>query len=225
MGVKSKIFGKYLLITNTLSCGVMMAAGDIFQQRSNFLKKHMANQIDQQPVNDQTTAISMMNCSNQKNNNDPERLELLVRVVDENEVDSKTSNNFDFVRCRNMTAVGLLQGPFHHYFYAFLEKTLPGKSTVSIFKKTLVDQTIASPTCLGIFFFGLGLMEQKNLNDINGEVKLKLLDTWKVDCMFWPPTQFINFLFVPIQYRVIYINLMTMIYDVFLSYMKYDAHS
>ncbi|CAB0036464.1 unnamed protein product [Trichogramma brassicae] len=156
-----------------------------------------------------------------KNNNDPERLELLVRVVDKNEVDSKTSDNFDFVRCRNMTAVGLLQGPFHHYFYAFLEKTLPGKSTVSIFKKTLVDQTIASPTCLGIFFFGLGLMEQKNLNDINGEVKLKLLDTWKVDCMFWPPTQFINFLFVPIQYRVIYINLMTMIYDIFLSYMKY----
>lgn len=206
MGVLNKMFGKYLLVTNTMSCGLMMGAGDVMQQRSDFLKRHMTKPSEQRTSNRTTPG------------------EEASAARPEDEPDGEAApEGYDYVRTRNMTAVGLLQGPFHHYFYTLLEKHLPGKSTGSIFKKTVLDQTIASPTCLGIFFFGLGVLERRTLHEINSEVKLKLASTWKVDCMFWPPTQFLNFLFVPIRYRVIYINFMTMIYDMFLSYMKYDA--
>lgn len=218
----SKMFGKYLLLTNTLSCGLMMAAGDLMQQRSDFLKKHMAK-----PTTNEQTSTSAEHRKNLAKNLDAEleKLQNVVRIVAKNEapVAANTTDGYDWTRTRNMAVVGLLQGPFHHYFYAILEKLVPGRGTASIMKKTLLDQTIASPTCLGIFFFGLGVMEHRNLQDINSEVRLKLLDTWKVDCMFWPPTQFINFMLIPLQYRVMYINFMTMIYDIFLSYMKYDA--
>ncbi|KAJ8687633.1 hypothetical protein QAD02_023427 [Eretmocerus hayati] len=227
MGVFRLMFGKYLLVTNTVSCGLMMAAGDVMQQRSDFLKKHMQqvrNNNTESSIASKsiTPAIEKMQAIQRvyaQENEDDEIVTIVSKNKDKNSI--AEDDDFDYVRTRNMTTVGLLQGPFHHFFYAILEKKLPGKDTVAIFKKTFLDQTIASPTCLGIFFFGLGVMESKNLSDINGEVKLKLFDTWKVDCMFWPPTQFINFLFVPIRYRVIYINFMTMIYDIFLSYMKY----
>ncbi|KMQ95431.1 mpv17-like protein 2-like protein [Lasius niger] len=86
----------------------------------------------------------------------------------------------DYARTRNMTVVGLIQGPFHHWFYTILDRVLPGRSAKSIVKKMLLDQSIASPTCLAIFFVGLGIMEHRKIEEICKELKLKFYDTWKV---------------------------------------------
>lgn len=200
MTVWKKLFGKYLLVTNTVSCGLMMAAGDVLQQRNEYLRKHKC-------LPTRTYVMAASPHAEQKFYN------------------SKDSDKYmhDYVRTKNMAIVGLLQGPFHHWFYMILDRVVPGKTVLSVIKKTCLDQSIASPTCLGIFFIGLGLLEHRTMEEICEEMKLKLYDTWKVDCCFWPPTQCINFLFVPLHYRVLYINFMTMIYDIFLSYIKYDA--
>lgn len=95
-------------------------------------------------------------------------------------VKSSSNDSVDITRLRNMGIVGLLQGPFNHYFYTTLDRYLPGKNAMSLMKKTILDQTIASPSCLGIFFVGLGLLERRNLQEIQGEVRLKLFDVWKV---------------------------------------------
>lgn len=201
MGVfRQLLFGKYLLITNTVSCGLMMAAGDVIQQRSEYWKKYSQKYFPTRvlaasPEDEETTAIF-----------------------------STFAYGHDYARTRNMMVVGLIQGPFHHWFYTILDRILPGRSAKSIIKKTLLDQSIASPTCLAIFFVGLGILEHHKVEEICKELKLKFWNTWKVDCCFWPPTQCINFLFVPLHYRVLYTNAMTMIYDIFLSYIKYDAH-
>lgn len=199
MAVLRKIFGKYLLITNTVSCGLMMGIGDLIQQRSEYWRRS----------NNCNISTSVKNGNNS----------LLANIKDLEEA----SYTHNYMRMKNMITVGLLQGPFHHYFYAALERFIPGRNAKSIVKKTLLDQSIASPTCLIIFFVGIGLLEHQKIQAIYEELKLKLCDTWKVDCCFWPPTQSINFCFVPLRYRVLYTNFMTMVYDIFLSYMKYDA--
>lgn len=198
MGILSKLFGKYLLLTNTVSCGLMMGFGDILQQRSEHWKRNDSQNTDKD-----------------HNKKKPPTSADIENVDEEYE--------HDYIRTKNMLIVGVVQGPFHHYFYAILDRTLPGKDATSLVKKTLLDQFVASPTCLAIFFFGHGALEHRKIEDIHNEVKLKFMDTWKVDWCFWPPVQFVNFLFVPIRYRVLYINLMTMIYDIYLSYIKYDA--
>ncbi|XP_076758018.1 mpv17-like protein 2 isoform X1 [Xylocopa sonorina] len=200
MTVWKKLFGRYLLVTNTVSCGLMMAVADIIQQRSEYMRKHKYL----------SSGRYVMAASPQ---------------VEKNFLNSRISDDYthDYVRTKNMTIVGLAQGPFHHWFYMILDRVIPGRNAVSVVKKTCVDQTIASPICLGMFFVGLGLLENRTVEEIREEVKTKLYDTWRVDCCFWPPTQCVNFLFIPLRYRVLYINFMTMIYDVFLSYIKYDA--
>lgn len=45
----------------------------------------------------------------------------------------------------------------------------------------------------------------------------------QMDWIVWPPTQYINFAYLSPKYRVVYINFVTMLYDVFLSYVKYEV--
>lgn len=201
MTVLKKLFGKYLLVTNTVSCGLMMAGADMIQQR----REHW----------------------NKGNENLSSRTRVMAASPDDVQREEEFNNTatyiHNYMRTRNMTAVGLLQGPFHHWFYMMLDKMFPGKNALTVVKKMCLDQMIASPACLGIFFVGLGVLEHRKIEEIYKELKAKLYDTWKVDCCFWPPAQCVNFLFVPLRYRVLYTNFMTMIYDIFLSYMKYDA--
>lgn len=179
----------------------MMATGDVIQQRSEQWRKYCSQKYFPSSVmaasseDEGTTATS-----------------------------STSGHGHDYTRTKNMLVVGLLQGPFHHCFYTMLDRVLPGRNAKSVVKKTLLDQSIASPVCLAIFFIGLGVLESRKVGEMCKELKLKFCETWKVDCCFWPPTQCINFLFVPLHYRVLYTNAMTMVYDIFLSYIKYDAY-
>lgn len=135
----------------------MMAAGDIIQQRSDHLKK-----------NRYIPGTSLVLAASPED----ERKRGNSRISD--------AYAHDYVRTKNMTIVGLLQGPFHHWFYMILDKFLPGRNIASVVKKTCLDQTIASPTCLAIFFVGLGLLEHGSLEAIYEEMRVKLYDTWKV---------------------------------------------
>lgn len=135
----------------------MMAAADVVQQRREHWKKHYSHKyflssvIAASPEDEKVTAIS-----------------------------NTSAYGHDYMRTRNMTVVGLLQGPFHHWFYTVLEKILPGRNAKSVLKKTFLDQSIASPTCLAIFFVGLGILESRKIEEICKELKLKFCETWKV---------------------------------------------
>lgn len=158
--------GKYLLITNTVSCGLMMGFGDLIQQRNDYWKRHYYKYL---PSGRVMAASPELYANNES---------IVLSKVSSNKEGSLYKH--DYVRTKNMVIVGLFQGPFHHYFYLMLDRILPGRSAMTIIKKTCLDQSIASPTCLGIFFIGLGLLEQRNLKDIQNEIKLKFWETWKV---------------------------------------------
>ncbi|GLV34171.1 shams [Carabus blaptoides fortunei] len=132
---------------------------------------------------------------------------------------------YDYERVWRMFLVGLAQGPMHHYFYKYLDKFLPKQNLNSVGKKILVDQFVASPLFIISFFYGMGLLEGKCYAECKEELRAKFVTVYAMDWFIWPPTQFINFYYLAPQYRVLYINFITMVYDIFLSYVKHkDAH-
>jgi len=128
----------------------MMATGDVIQQRSEHWRKYFPTRV--------------------------------IAASSENEeaISGTSAYDHDYTRTKNMMIVGLLQGPFHHWFYTILDRVLPGRNAKSIIKKTFLDQSIASPTCLAIFFIGLGVLESRKIEEMWKEIKLKFCDTWKV---------------------------------------------
>ena len=46
---------------------------------------------------------------------------------------------------------------------------------------------------------------------------------FQFDWIIWPPSQYINFKYVPAAARVLYVNVITVVWDIFLSYIKHNV--
>jgi len=165
------------LTTNTITCGILLSAGDIIQQK----------------------------------------IEKAMRV--DKQIDH---HKHDVARTGRMFLVGLSQGPPHHYWYIWLDKLLPKRNLKTVGIKILADQFLAAPFFAITFIFGMGLLEDKRLSECWHEFILKFPAIYLFDWIIWPPSQYINFKYVPAAARVLYVNVITVVWDIFLSYIKHN---
>lgn len=56
----------------------------------------------------------------------------------------KIDNKTDWEKVKQLTVVGISQGPLHHYTYEWMERILPGTAKKTVFKKILSDQVCSS---------------------------------------------------------------------------------
>lgn len=136
---------------------------------------------------------------------------------------SKDEKNAKFNWDRNvkMFIVGAAGGPLHHYFYAWLDKKYPSVTLRTTTIKILYDQFVMAPMCIVLFFYSAGWLYGQSMANCWKELKSKIAVVLIADWMVWPGAQFINFYYLHPKYRVIYVNFVTMLYDVFLSYIKH----
>ena len=211
-----KGYTKNLLVTNTLTCSALLTGGDYIQQRIEQLR-------------------------GKSNTHDYSRSgKFLVSLI--SEVISSFNHLVSSSFSGRMAAVGLSQGPPHHYWYVWLDKLLPKKDLRSVVFKILLDQFIAAPFFAITFFYGMGILEDKRMSECWNEflqkfplvyavrLEIKGLKIKKVtqfllqfDWGIWPPTQYINFVYIPAAFRVLYVNCVTVIWDIFLSWVKHKV--
>ncbi|CAH0483082.1 unnamed protein product [Peronospora belbahrii] len=120
---------------------------------------------------------------------------------------------------RMMVWGGLVFGPLGHVWYNFLEKTIQGNSTAAIIKKIAADQLVLAPPLALAFFTYAGSAEGKPLRDTVQSAVTKFRPTLAVNWAVWPLVHVGTFGFVPLQYRVLYINLANVGWSAFLSQM------
>lgn len=128
---------------------------------------------------------------------------------------------FDYARILRMTIHGtFIFGISSFYFYSALEKHLEHFSkNLQVFLKVSIDELIYSPLSISALFASLSIMEGKNKQQIINKIKKDFLPTFIVDLIVWPILQTINFYFLPLKYRVLYISFCSLFWNVFLSSM------
>lgn len=179
--VSYTLFKKHLLVTNTVTSGILMSIGDGLSQH-------------------------------------------IERKWAAKERKSDINMKFDWPRNIKMFIVGAGFGPSHHYFYIWLDKVFPIVTFQSTITKVLYDQLVLSPIIIAQFFFTAGWLYGKANAESWQELKSKFITVYKIDWCVWPGAQFLNFYYVQPKYRVLYVNFVTVLYDIFLAYVKHDEH-
>jgi hypothetical protein len=126
--------------------------------------------------------------------------------------------SYDVARSLRMSAFGLtVIGPLGHFFYRLIDKKFPGKSVRTVLTKVVLDQTVFSPIYIPLFFAFEGWLEGLSRQEIIHNVKTRSIPTYIADCIVWPPAQTLNFWLVPPSQRVLYVSLVSIGWNVYLS--------
>ena len=116
-----------------------------------------------------------------------------------------------------------LYGPFSAGWYDLLDKyVLPEDPTsaLAVAAKVAADQVAWAPVLVTTLFAWDLAWNGDNVVGGGLQTKLRadLIDTLKVNWSFWPVFHVLNFRFVPPGDRILYINAVQVLYNVFLCY-------
>eukprot|EP00761_Pharyngomonas_kirbyi_P000378 gb/GECH01000378.1/.p1 GENE.gb/GECH01000378.1/~~gb/GECH01000378.1/.p1 ORF type:complete len:247 (+),score=69.52 gb/GECH01000378.1/:1-741(+) len=109
-------------------------------------------------------------------------------------------------------------GPFLHGWYQLMFRLFPGKPTLPrIVKQVAIDQSTLAP------FFGavyIGFTDLRNGVPPSQTIQTmpkRLYDILSVSIQIWPAAQVINYSFIPLQYRVLASNTVSLGWNVYLA--------
>lgn len=89
------------------------------------------------------------------------------------------------------------------------------KQTVA---RVAVDQLIGGPFFPAIFFTSLTLLEGGTLRQVRERLEKSWFRTWCVGAMVYIPASAINMTLIPAQDRVLFVNLVSLNWNAYLSY-------
>lgn len=127
--------------------------------------------------------------------------------------------NFDWSRNGKMFALGTALGPVTHFWYNYLDKILPGRTKYVLLRKICLDQCIGATLLTLTLIIGLHVLDEQKINPASVKEALddKFLTIYKADCAIWTPANTLNFYYVSAKYRVLYINVVTLFWNIIVS--------
>jgi len=120
----------------------------------------------------------------------------------------------DVSRLLKFALLGGGVAPLAHYWHLFLERNVKGP-----YLKLIIHQVVWSPIVTTIFYVVLSLLD--GLSDQPKRAIATLKANWfptvKANWKFWPIANFIMFMYIPPHLRVLFANLIGLIWAIILS--------
>uniref|UniRef100_UPI0037E939E7 peroxisomal membrane protein 2 n=1 Tax=Semicossyphus pulcher TaxID=241346 RepID=UPI0037E939E7 len=127
-------------------------------------------------------------------------------------------NELDAAGAARYAIYGLfITGPVSHYFYQLMEVWMPTTDPLCIVKRLLLDRLIFAPGFLLLFYFVMNILEAKGWGDFEKKMRGSYWTALKMNWKVWTPFQFININFVPVQFRVLFANMVALFWYAYLA--------
>jgi protein Mpv17 len=141
----------------------------------------------------------------------------------------RKANDLDYLRTVQVAVTGFFwSGPITHFWYAVLEKLyglIAGVFNIhnpvaGLCVRVALDSAIFSPMVITGYFTVRAFLEGNGLagakKKLTSLFKSTLFGAWK----FWPIANAFNFWFVPLQFRVLYMNVLSLFWSGYLTYVN-----
>uniref|UniRef100_A0A0N5AVJ5 Mitochondrial inner membrane protein Mpv17 n=1 Tax=Syphacia muris TaxID=451379 RepID=A0A0N5AVJ5_9BILA len=133
-------------------------------------------------------------------------------------VEKKSWKEYDFIRTGRFTLLtGVYIAPILVGWFRVLER-VRGSAKIVPLKRLIIDQTTFAPFFLGTILFTLRSLEGKRPSEAWTQVKQDYLPILKFNLAFWPPVQLFNFYLMPLNFRVIIVQLASLIWNTYVSF-------
>ena len=113
---------------------------------------------------------------------------------------------------------GCVFGPAATKWYQILASRVKFKSeNVSILARVGLDQCLFASTNMALFLSSMAVMEG---SDPEEKLKKNYINGIKANWMIWPAVQACNFKLVPLEHRVLVVNVVSLGWNCYLSYLN-----
>ena len=109
-------------------------------------------------------------------------------------------------------------GPAATKWYQFLQKKVVlSTNTRTTIARVLADQSIFATTNMAFFLSSMSWLEGKSAKE---KLEKNYIPGLKANWVLWPPVQAMNFTVVPLEHRVLVVNIVSLGWNCFLSYLN-----
>jgi len=135
-------------------------------------------------------------------------------------VEKKGLKNHEFGRTARMALYGgAIFGPAATTWFGFLQRRIriPSSPNLEILARVGLDQTFFASTNLFCFLSSMAIMEGTSPQD---KIDKTYWNALKSNWMVWPAIQMVNFKFVPLHHRVLLVNIVSLGWNCYLSWIN-----
>merc|ERR1719474_949695 len=122
----------------------------------------------------------------------------------EHKYSKRASFQWNHIRTAKFTTIGFLFGPQFHFWIPFVASLVPGgkhRTAAQALKRALIDQTIMGTWATTFALSMTAILDGEDVEGIKSRIRSQWWPIYLRNCCIFPPGQFINFLFIPPQYR------------------------
>lgn len=129
-----------------------------------------------------------------------------------------TFSSWDKIRTARFVFLGaVIVAPIIHYWYGAMAQLWPSTAAKSVLKRVGADQFVFTPIYVPFWLTSLWILEDKT-NDISQRLQSAVPTILMANWGYWIPVQYINFMFLPLKYQVLFSNVAALFWNAFMSF-------
>lgn len=134
-------------------------------------------------------------------------------------VEKRGLANHDLARTGRMALYGgVIFGPAATTWYKILQRNVNLRTNgATIAARVAADQLLFAPTFIGVFLSSMAVLEGGSPSD---KLAKSYVPALTANYMIWPLVQAVNFRFVPLHHRVLFVNVISIGWNCYLSFLN-----
>lgn len=139
--------------------------------------------------------------------------------IAQNVIERRQLRELDFIRTAQFGGIGFfIGGPATRTWYGILDRYIGSKGGIIVIKKVICDQMLFAPAFIAVLLTVIGVLQGNDIEGLKAKLKSEYPDILSNNYKLWPMVQLVNFYLTPLQYQVLVVQSVALLWNTYISY-------